>query len=632
MNLIYKNFKYISFDIFDTLVVRNVMKPTDVFKVVEEKYNSIYKDKISDFSTNRIKAQKDASLKDEKLETLIEDFYKELENYYDKDVCKKLCKIEKEVEINLCVPNKKYIELYRELIENNKKIIITSDMYLDLDTINKILKKCGITKYEKLYLSSLYQKRKSNGSMYDFIIKDLNISSNDLIHIGDNVISDYLIPKFKRIKVQRVKNKKEVMFYNKRVKDYNYYMLEKFISNNIDLSKSYYERMGYETFGPILYGFSKWLQNNIKTDKIFFLSRDGYLISKAFNILEKKDSTYFYASRRALIIPTLFMEEDLKGMTDKLYIRDYIKVGNLFRKLGLEESDYKDIVIKHGYSVDDNIKYEDLFKDDFTKLFNDIKPVIHSNSKKELENLLLYMRQEGFSGDVSIVDIGWNGNMQRAFNNIVNYKKDKTNIEGFYVGVLPESKNIGKINMHGFLFDDKNNRDIYLCLKVINSIFESMFLAPHGSVKKYKNDNGKIKPVLLDYEFDEGIEKKSYEEIQEGALQFIRDFNNSDLKYLLDIDSRICFYNMQKFAYYPKLRDVEKFGDFKFLEDDIIYLAKPKKLSYYLCHPKKLFLDVYTSGWLIGFMKRLTLINIFYTNLYKIYINIYLKKRDNSNS
>ena len=89
---------------------------------------------------------------------------------------------------------------------------------------------------------------------------------------------------------------------------------------------------------------------------------------------------------------------------------------------------------------------------------------------------------------------------------------------------------------------------------------------------------------------------------------------------------------MQKFAYYPKLRDVEKFGDFKFLEDDIIYLAKPKKLSYYLCHPKKLFLDVYTSGWLIGFMKRLTLINIFYTNLYKIYINIYLKKRDNSNS
>ena len=89
---------------------------------------------------------------------------------------------------------------------------------------------------------------------------------------------------------------------------------------------------------------------------------------------------------------------------------------------------------------------------------------------------------------------------------------------------------------------------------------------------------------------------------------------------------------MEKFAYHPKLRDVEKFGDFKFLEDDIIYLAKPKKISYYLLHPKELFKDVYTSGWLIGFMKRLTKINIFYTKLYKVYINVYLKKREESSN
>ncbi len=624
----FDKYRYISFDIFDTLVLRNVNKPTDVFKVVEEKYNSIYKDKVKDFSINRIKAQVDVSKWDTKVETLIEDFYEELKKYYNKDVCKKLYELEKEVEINLCVPNRKYINLYSNLVKDNKKIIITSDMYLDIDTIKEILNKCGITKYEKLYLSSKYQKRKSNGSMYDFIIKDLNISKKDIIHIGDNNISDNIIPRLKGINTIHVKNKKQVMFYNKKVNNNDYDMLENFISNNVDLNKSYYYKMGYETFGPILYGFSKWLHESIKTDKIFFLSRDGYLISKAFDILEKKEGTYFYASRRALIIPTLFMEDNLKSMTDKLYIRDYIKISNLFRKLGLEEKDFKDIVTKHGYGVNDSIKYEDLFKEKFTKLFNEIKPIIHNNSKKEYNLLFQYMQQEHFNGDVSIVDIGWNGNMQMSFNNIIKNTNDKTNIEGFYVGILPESKNIGKINMHGFLFDEKNNRDIYLCLKVINSIFESMFLAPHGSVKKYKKEKGKIKPILLEYEFDEGIEKKSYEEIQEGALQFVRDFNSSDLKYILDIDSRLSFYNMQKFAYYPKLRDIEKFGDFKFLEDDIIYLAKPKKIIYYLTHPKELFKDVYTSGWLIGFMKRLTKINIFYTQLYKLYINIYLKKRD----
>lgn len=633
MNFNVEKYKYISFDIFDTLVTRNVMNPIDVFDIVEEKYNTQAKDKIANFKINRKKAQYDALEKNaEKEESTIVDIYKELEKYYDKKICQKLYKIELETELNLCIPNKRIVDYYNKLIQDNKKVIITSDMYLEEKTIKEILKKCDIKKYEKLYLSSKYQKRKSSGTMFDYIIKDLNISKKSIIHIGDNKISDYLVPISKGIKAILVKNKRNVMFYNKHVIKTDvsrYKMLEKFISNNNDLTQSYYYRMGYETFGPILYGFSDWLKQNIKTEKKFFLSRDGYLISKAYKILsEDKSSSYFYASRRALIIPTFWMDNSLKEMLNKLYIRDYIKIGNLFRKLGLEEEQYKDIVEKYGFNNNYQIKYEEMFTNsDFVKLFEEIKPLIHKNSKKEYDLLLQYMEQEKFNGDVSIIDIGWNGNMQMAFNNIVNKSKVKTKIEGYYIGVLPESKNVGKIKMTGYLFDEEKNRDIYICLKVINSIFESMFLAPHGSVKTYKKSSNKIEPILLEYEYEEGIEMNSYKEIQEGALQFIRDFYSSDLKYILNIDSRLSFYNMQQFAYRPKIRDVEKFGDFKFLEDDIIYLAKPKKIRYYCTHLKQLFTDVYLSGWLIGFMKRLTKFNIFYTQLYKFYINIYLKKR-----
>ena len=44
-------YKYISFDIFDTLIKRNVEKPEDIFKIVEKKlqienfYESIFKEK-----------------------------------------------------------------------------------------------------------------------------------------------------------------------------------------------------------------------------------------------------------------------------------------------------------------------------------------------------------------------------------------------------------------------------------------------------------------------------------------------------------------------------------------------------------------------------------------------------------
>lgn len=626
----FSKYDYVSFDIFDTLILRNVLKPEDVFLVVENKYNSLNKKKISNFKCNRLLAQKNALLKNSEIEEVdINLIYNELENYYSKDVCKKLLALEKEVEINVCVRNNNVInDYYDKALSLGKKIIISSDMYLDEKTIIKILDKNNIN-YHKLYLSSKYNKRKSSGSLFDYILNDLGISSSKIIHIGDNIISDVLRPKLKGIDTIHIKNKCNNSFYNKKINQDSYKLLEKFISNNINIRDDYYFNMGYETFGPILYGFANYLKENIKNkDKMFFLSRDGYLISKAYHLVDADSKmSYFYASRRALIIPTLWLCNDLKEMTDKLYIRDYIKVSNLFRKLGLEKSDYQQIVEKHGYALDQEVKYEELFKDKFTSLFEEIKPIIYKNSKKEYKLLLEYMKQEGFDTDSSIIDIGWNGNMQMAFNNVIKAASKNIKVDGYYVGVLPESKNIGKIKMNGFLFDDKKNNDIYICLKVINSIFESMFLAPHGSVKTYKKTKNGIEPVLLDYEYKEGIEKDSYEKIQEGALKFISDFTNSDIKYILKIDERLSFYNMMKFAYHPTLKDVEMFGDFKFLEDDIIYLAKPNKVSYYFKKPKHFFKDLYLSGWIIGFLKRFTKINIFYDKLYKVYIKIYLNKR-----
>ena len=96
--------------------------------------------------------------------------YKELEKYYSKDVCKKLLALEKEVEINVCVRNNNIInDYYAKASSLGKKIIITSDMYLDEETIIKILKKNNI-KYYKLYLSSKYNKRKSSGTLFDYIL------------------------------------------------------------------------------------------------------------------------------------------------------------------------------------------------------------------------------------------------------------------------------------------------------------------------------------------------------------------------------------------------------------------------------------------------------------------------------
>ena len=48
-----ENYKYISFDIFDTLIKRNVEKPTDIFELIPKRYNK----ELKNFKEKRINAE-----------------------------------------------------------------------------------------------------------------------------------------------------------------------------------------------------------------------------------------------------------------------------------------------------------------------------------------------------------------------------------------------------------------------------------------------------------------------------------------------------------------------------------------------------------------------------------------------
>jgi HAD superfamily hydrolase (TIGR01549 family) len=99
----------------------------------------------------------------------------------------------------MCIPNGKAVEKYNELKEKGKKIILCSDMYLPIDTMKKILDKCGINGYDNLFVSSDIGKSKKSGELFDYILKKYEIPSDKLIHIGDNPYIDYCVPRLKGI-------------------------------------------------------------------------------------------------------------------------------------------------------------------------------------------------------------------------------------------------------------------------------------------------------------------------------------------------------------------------------------------------------------------------------------------------
>ena len=623
-------YEYISFDIFETLIRRDVKFPKDIFDLVEISYNKKTNKIIQDFRINRINSEISARKNSKAEEVTLNDIYDELKNYYKSDEIKKLKEEEINIELELCHFNKDIEEIYKYCIENNKKIVITSDMYLEEDIIKKILNNNNI-KYNKLYLSSTLNKTKRTGSLYRYVLEDLNINNNQIIHIGDNLKSDIKMSKKLGIDSIKINYKNKLKYYNiDNVLEndrFDYIELNSFINNNLKDNNSYFFNMGYETFGPLLFAYVDWLKENITKkhyDSICFLARDGFIMKKAFEIIEKDiKAKYIYASRRALTVPSLHLCENIEQMIDTMHFSNNITIEALLKKIGLKSSDYEDKMNKYEINLLDKInvnKMEKKYKIFLSEIIDDIK----ENSKSEYFNLLKYLKDNKINGNVALVDIGWYGNMQEALYNIIKNSDLNITIDGFYTGIVPSSKWQNELNMHGFLFEKNKNEELFWKKKYFNAIFEIMFMANHGSTKRYTEDSVE----LYEYEYEGTSTEQSIKEIQSGALKFVEDFNVSNLKKYLKISENLSMYNMLEFGNNPSKEDVANFGKIMFYDDDYTKIIEEKSNLYYIFHPKSFLKDFSKSYWKTGFLKYHLKLNIPYLRVVYFIRNKILRKGD----
>ena len=180
-------FDVISFDIFDTLILRSVGQPSNIFKIVGNKLN------IADFTNIRINAEKMARQKREKKgqsnEVNLDEIYEFIDfGSKEKDIIKKY---ELDTEIESSRANAFIQNIYYEMLKHNKKVILISDMYLSRKEIEKILKKCNYQNADEIFISSEYRESKSNGKLFNIAERKIG-KDKKIIHIGDNFYSDVL--------------------------------------------------------------------------------------------------------------------------------------------------------------------------------------------------------------------------------------------------------------------------------------------------------------------------------------------------------------------------------------------------------------------------------------------------------
>lgn len=598
-----KAYPIVSFDIFDTLLKRDVLNPTDVFKIV----GNMHDDK--DFFEKRIKAESLARQNIASEEISLDDIYEILGDKYSTYKFNELT-----VEQSILKINPLIYKVYKWCRQQGKIILVTSDMYLPASFLKAILRFNNI-EYDFCYISSEYGYQKVSGNLFKKELTDLGISSKEIVHIGDSLKGDYLgayKAGIKGILIPKKINFTKLVDITKKQQQLQF---NTFINNNLKNEDNIYYELGYAYFGPVLFGFSKWLHNMAKGRKVFFFARDGYLVQILYkNLYPNDENEYIYLSRRSLSVPLLWKHSEWGEFNKCITLTRYFTVQTFIERLGLPAENYLDQIKECGLTLDTQLKEKKfLYNSKLKRLYDSIKQDIIKNSKEEFNALAVYFHEKEFYGDLVIMDIGWNGSMQKYLIEIMEILNRNVKITGCYFGMR---KKILNNEAYGYFYDSRNMK-LEPKISFMQGLFESFFLSQEGSTKRYFLREGRAFVECYSPEYKrEDKEYQAFKDIQKGAHDFCINYSKSYVSKNIDFSALKYSGNLIQFGTDPSLSETFLFGDFRFYDTNVVYLAKPEKVSYYLTHPKNFLRDFSYSVWKAAFFKRLLKLNFPYFKIY----------------
>lgn len=175
----------ISFDIFDTLVMRKSYFNKDVFRMVAEKYKQI---DPAEFFKARVEAEYNLS---RTRYPFMEEIYAEVGEKLglSKELAEEIMNCEIAVEKAIIIPRKASVDIFEYCKDKGKKVYIVSDMYMCRKTLEKIINDLGIVGYDGIFVSCEYNTSKPQ-HLFDCYVKE--VKADSYLHIGDSEECDIL--------------------------------------------------------------------------------------------------------------------------------------------------------------------------------------------------------------------------------------------------------------------------------------------------------------------------------------------------------------------------------------------------------------------------------------------------------
>lgn len=607
-----EKFSVVSFDVFDTLLARAVPCPEDVFRLTERQYLSQYNGiSEGDFVRARITTEQNLNKKSGIFTTTLNEIYREI-GLPDKDT---FLSLELDIEKSVSRPISDMVLLCNEVLESGKDVYFTSDMYLSADFIFELLKMAGVrAKKEQLLISSEWGCSKRDGRLFQKLIETTGVASFRIAHVGDNVIRDYYIPQKLGICSFLVR---PFAYRTQKHQSWDSRILDCAIRAATHPTESFYD-IGRSAYGPLLTGFIHWIHQEANKDhieRIFFLARDGFVIQKAYREIfpKEKETTYLYVSSRSLIVPILWIDPSYENLPEVMYLGGSIRLSAFFEKLGLQYTDYAELSAKYGYQEDSMIRIRPREQSEDQKkireLYEQIKEAVIENSKREYKNLCTYLEKMGFlkeNGRVAIVDIGWQGHLQKAIGSLPVVQSRHIEICGYYLGILLGDRN-PRYCAKGYWFEKCGTKQEKNIMAAGVHFLELFFTAYHGSTQTYQMNGGNIEPLLFPNDTILSVcEERCIREMHRGAIDFVKEYYSSSSLSALSLTPEEYSERVMNLLLRPTKRQAELFRKIQYWQvNKGVYMAAPESARYYLTHWRRLQYDLKNCGWKTGFLRLL---------------------------
>lgn len=296
----------ISFDVFDTLLLRPVEDPRDLFYFVGLKLS------CPDFRKLRIQAEEDARREDRNRggcgEVTLEEIWQILSRQTGLDAQMGM-EAEWETERRFCFANPLFLPVLTTLRQAGKTLVITSDMYLGSDRIRQLLLDAGLGEFDGYFVSCDEKASKIQGTLFHHIRQRFG-STLRYLHVGDHAFADERMALQNGWEAIRVPSAQELgrPFRVHRLSPIVGSMYRGLSNQRMHGSGHRYSplyELGYLYGGLLAVGFCQFLHRRAEEkniDRLLFLARDGEIMQKVYRMLfPDSDTRYAYWSRRVAL-------------------------------------------------------------------------------------------------------------------------------------------------------------------------------------------------------------------------------------------------------------------------------------------------------------------------------------------